>query len=236
MTDEPVQPRLPAAGAAEPGREPLLGHLPQDPDSWRGRWTTCPRSWKAWTPCCRDTYFCNFSIFQSMPDSWAIKQLFPIMPIHRLNERPTRRAVLGDITCDSDGKIDQFIDRRDVKRTLPAAPFRRPALLPGSVPAGGLPGDPRRPAQPLRRHQRRARQHGRRRRRDRRDGHQGRHGPRGAGLRGVRRRRADAPAAARPSRRRCARTRIDDQQAGRLLRFYEDGLQGYTYLEEGHEK
>jgi arginine decarboxylase len=65
-----------------------------------------------------DTYFCNFSLFQSMPDSWAIKQLFPVMPIHRLNERPTRPAVLGDITCDSDGKIDQFIDRRDVKRTL----------------------------------------------------------------------------------------------------------------------
>jgi arginine decarboxylase len=65
-----------------------------------------------------DTYFCNFSIFQSMPDSWAIKQLFPIMPIHRLNEAPTRRAVLGDITCDSDGKIDQFIDLRDVRNTL----------------------------------------------------------------------------------------------------------------------
>jgi arginine decarboxylase len=70
-----------------------------------------------------DTYFCNFSIFQSMPDSWAIKQLFPIMPIHRLSERPTRAAVLGDISCDSDGKIDQFIDRRDVKRTLPLHPF-----------------------------------------------------------------------------------------------------------------
>jgi len=65
-----------------------------------------------------DTYFCNFSLFQSMPDSWAIKQLFPIMPIHRLNEEPSRPAVLGDITCDSDGKIDAFIDRRDVKRTL----------------------------------------------------------------------------------------------------------------------
>lgn len=65
-----------------------------------------------------DTYFCNFSLFQSMPDSWAIKQLFPVMPIHRLAEEPTRHAVLGDITCDSDGKIDQFIDRRDVKRTL----------------------------------------------------------------------------------------------------------------------
>ena len=66
-----------------------------------------------------DTYFCNFSLFQSMPDSWAIKQLFPVMPIHRLDKPPTNHAVLGDITCDSDGKIDQFIDRRDVKRTLP---------------------------------------------------------------------------------------------------------------------
>ncbi len=65
-----------------------------------------------------DTYFCNFSVFQSMPDSWAIKQLFPIMPIHRLNESPNRKAVLGDITCDSDGKIDQFIDLRDVRNTL----------------------------------------------------------------------------------------------------------------------
>jgi arginine decarboxylase len=70
-----------------------------------------------------DTYFCNFSVFQSMPDSWAIKQLFPIMPIHRLNEAPTRRAVLGDITCDSDGKIDQFIDQRDVRQTLELHPF-----------------------------------------------------------------------------------------------------------------
>jgi arginine decarboxylase len=70
-----------------------------------------------------DTYFCNFSIFQSMPDSWAIKQLFPMMPIHRLNEVPTRRAVLGDITCDSDGKIDQFIDLRDVRNTLELHPY-----------------------------------------------------------------------------------------------------------------
>jgi arginine decarboxylase len=69
-----------------------------------------------------DTYFCNFSVFQSMPDAWAIKQLFPIMPIHRLNEAPTRRGVLGDITCDSDGKIDQFIDLRDVRSTLELHP------------------------------------------------------------------------------------------------------------------
>jgi arginine decarboxylase len=65
-----------------------------------------------------DTYFCNFSIFQSLPDSWAIEQLFPIMPVHRLDERPTRTAVLADITCDSDGKIDHFVSLRDVKRTL----------------------------------------------------------------------------------------------------------------------
>ncbi len=65
-----------------------------------------------------DTYFCNFSVFQSLPDSWAIDQLFPIMPIHRLDEQPTRNAVLADITCDSDGKIDRFVVLRDVKRTL----------------------------------------------------------------------------------------------------------------------
>jgi arginine decarboxylase len=65
-----------------------------------------------------DTYFCNFSVFQSLPDSWAIDQLFPILPIHRLHERPTRTAVLADITCDSDGKIDHFVSLRDVKRTL----------------------------------------------------------------------------------------------------------------------
>ena len=70
-----------------------------------------------------DTYFCNFSVFQSMPDSWAINQLFPLMPIHRLNERPMRRAVLGDITCDSDGKVDQFIDLKDVRSALELHPY-----------------------------------------------------------------------------------------------------------------
>ncbi|MDX2177757.1 MAG: biosynthetic arginine decarboxylase [Candidatus Sumerlaeia bacterium] len=66
----------------------------------------------------RDTYFCNFSVFQSMPDSWAIGQLFPVIPIHRMGEEPRRRAVLADITCDSDGKVDRFIDLHDVKSTL----------------------------------------------------------------------------------------------------------------------
>ena len=63
-------------------------------------------------------YLCNFSIFRSAPDSWAIRQLFPIMPIHRLNEQPTDFATLVDVTCDSDGKIDRFVDLKDVKQTL----------------------------------------------------------------------------------------------------------------------
>lgn len=63
-------------------------------------------------------YYCNFSVFQSAPDSWAIDQLFPIMPIHRLCEEPEVRATLADLTCDSDGKIDHFIDVEDVRDTL----------------------------------------------------------------------------------------------------------------------
>ena len=65
-----------------------------------------------------DIYHCNFSVFQSLPDSWAIEQIFPVMPIHRLAEEPTRHAILADITCDCDGKIDQFIDKRGMRRYL----------------------------------------------------------------------------------------------------------------------
>ena len=72
-----------------------------------------------------DTYFCNMSIFQSLPDSWAIDQLFPIMPLHRLEERPGRSAVLADITCDSDGKIDRFVSLRDIKRALEVHELRQ---------------------------------------------------------------------------------------------------------------
>ncbi len=64
------------------------------------------------------TYYGNFSVFQSVPDHWAVKQLFPIAPIHRHTEAPTVKATLADITCDSDGKIDQFIDLRDVKNVI----------------------------------------------------------------------------------------------------------------------
>lgn len=109
------------------------GHLPLDRRSYAEElfWTICrrirqfvrddecpPEELEGLDRMMSQTYFANFSLFQSIPDSWAIKQLFPVMPIHRLDERPTHHAVIGDITCDSDGKIDQFIDLRDVKRTL----------------------------------------------------------------------------------------------------------------------
>jgi len=68
-------------------------------------------------------FICNFSVFQSVPDSWAIDQLFPIMPIHRLNEAPDRKGYLADLTCDSDGKIDNFIDVRDIKDALELHPL-----------------------------------------------------------------------------------------------------------------
>ena len=71
-----------------------------------------------------DKYVLNFSVFQSLPDIWAIDQLFPILPIHRLNEKPAEFGTLADITCDSDGKIEKFIDLRDIKETLPLHSLR----------------------------------------------------------------------------------------------------------------
>ncbi|NNF07039.1 MAG: biosynthetic arginine decarboxylase, partial [Candidatus Eisenbacteria bacterium] len=85
-----------------------------------------------------DRYFCNFSVFQSLPDSWAIDQLFPIMPIHRLNERPTRRAHLQDVTCDSDGKIETYVggrrkkDRIDLHPLKPGEPYVLGIFLTGA--------------------------------------------------------------------------------------------------------
>jgi arginine decarboxylase len=178
-----------------------------------------------------DTYFCNFSLFQSIPDSWAIKQLFPVMPIHRLNEAPTREAVLGDITCDSDGKIDQFIDRRDVKRTLALHTFDGTPYYLGVFLVGAyqeilgdlhnLFGDTHAVHVSL--------------------------DPAGKVIledviKGdtvrevldyvefdaeqlVGRLRDSVEAAVRDGL-------MDLEQSGRLLRFYEDGLQGYTYLED----
>jgi len=182
-----------------------------------------------------DTYFCNFSLFQSMPDSWAIRQLFPIMPIHRLNERPTRHAILGDISCDSDGKIDQFIDRRDVKRTLPLHPFNGEPYYLGAFLLGAyqeilgdlhnLFGDTNAVHVSL-----------------------DENGEvildnviKGDTVREVleyvqfnsevllNQFRRDVEAALREGR-------IGYEESGRLLRFYEEGLYGYTYLEDGRAR
>jgi len=182
-----------------------------------------------------DTYFCNFSLFQSIPDSWAIKQLFPVMPIHRLNARPTQHAVLGDITCDSDGKIDQFIDRRDVKRTLPlhnvnGEPYYLGVFLVGAYQEilgdlHNLLGDTHAVHVSL--------------------------DERGsvvldAVIKGdtvtqvldyvefdaatlVRKLRNDVELAVRQGK-------ISYEESGRLLEFYEEGLQGYTYLEDPKER
>ena len=71
-----------------------------------------------------DIYYGNFSVFQSLPDSWAIDQLFPVMPVHRLNEFPSRQGIISDITCDSDGRIDHFIDPQGLKTTLDLHPLK----------------------------------------------------------------------------------------------------------------
>ena len=182
-----------------------------------------------------DTYFCNFSLFQSMPDSWAVKQLFPIMPIHRLNDPPTRHAVLGDISCDSDGKVDQFIDRRDVKKTLRlhglnGRPYYLGAFLVGAYQEilgdlHNLFGDTNAVHVTI-----------------------GDNGEvlldaviRGDTVREVldyvqfnanilqEQYRRDVEAALREGR-------IGYEESGRLLRFYEEGLNGYTYLEDVAEQ
>jgi arginine decarboxylase len=179
-----------------------------------------------------DTYFCNFSLFQSMPDSWAVKQLFPIMPIHRLDESPTRHAVLGDISCDSDGKVDQFIDRRDVKKTLSLHPFNNnsPYIL-GAFLLGAyqeilgdlhnLFGDTNAVHVSLDEHNEVVLETV----------------VQGDTVREVLNYvqysaqslidafRKDVELAVREQR-------VGYEEAGRLLRFYEEGLQGYTYLEQ----
>jgi arginine decarboxylase len=182
-----------------------------------------------------DTYFCNFSLFQSIPDSWAIKQLFPIMPIHRLNQPPSHHAVLGDITCDSDGKIDSFIDRRDVKRTLPlhtvnGEPYYLGVFLVGAYQEilgdlHNLFGDTHAVHVSL---------------------DSGGNVVLDAVIKGdtvrevldyvefdaetlIRKLRSDVELAVREGR-------MTYEESGRLLEFYEEGLQGYTYLEEPRDR
>lgn len=181
-----------------------------------------------------ETYYCNFSLFQSLPDSWAIKQLFPIMPIHRLTEQPTHQAILADITCDSDGKIDRFIDRHDVKRTLTLHEFRGEPYFLGVFLVGAyqeilgdlhnLFGDTNAVHVDL----------------DEDGDVVVETVINGDSVREVLsyvefdpntlvvRLRSSLEEAIR-------RGWIDDRQAGRLLRFYESGLEGYTYLENPSE-
>ena len=177
-----------------------------------------------------DTYFCNFSLFQSIPDSWAIKQLFPVMPIHRLDEKPSKHAVLGDITCDSDGKLDRFVDRRDVKKTLPlhtvnGEPYYLGVFLVGAYQEilgdlHNLFGDTHAVHVSL----------------DPNGGARLDTLVKGDTVREVLdyvefdaetllgKLRTDVETAVREGR-------MDNEGAGHLLRFYEEGLQGYTYLE-----
>ncbi len=90
-----------------------------------GRAKHSPEELKQLAKLLPDKYFCNFSLFQSLPDSWAIDQVFPIIPIHRLDERPDRSATLQDITCDSDGKIDNFISSSSGSTYLPVHSLRK---------------------------------------------------------------------------------------------------------------
>src|SRR6266849_2818796 len=182
-----------------------------------------------------DTYFCNFSLFQSMPDSWAVKQLFPIMPIHRLNEEPSHHGILGDISCDSDGKVDQFIDRRDVKKTLALHPYTGEDYYLGAFLVGAyqeilgdlhnLFGDTN--AVHVR-------------------ASESDEVILEAGIKGdtvrevlkyvqfsaenlVTQLRRDVETALREGR-------MGYEESGQLLKFYEEGLLGYTYLEDVHER
>ena len=180
-----------------------------------------------------DTYFCNYSIFQSMPDSWAIRHLFPILPIHRLNEEPMRRATLADITCDSDGRIDRFIDLYDAKSVLPLHSFTGQSYFLASFLVGAyqeilgdlhnLLGDTN--AVHISQDE------------------EGEvvidHVVKGDRVRDVlsyvqyssdellASMRKDVELAVRNKK-------ITLEESGRFLRFYESGLQGYTYLEEPH--
>jgi arginine decarboxylase len=98
--------------------EHLFWQICRKVNHWVPEMRYVPEEVEKVTKALADQYLANFSIFQSMPDHWAIQQLFPIMPVHRLDEEPSRNATLVDITCDSDGKVTKFIDLRDVKDTL----------------------------------------------------------------------------------------------------------------------
>ena len=183
-----------------------------------------------------DTYFCNFSLFQSIPDSWAIKQLFPVMPIHRLTERPSNHAVIGDITCDSDGKMERFVDRRDVKKTIPLHPYNGQPYFLGVFLVGAyqeILGDL---------HNLFGDTHAVHVRLGANGGEEGdaarvEHVIKGDMVNEVLRYVQYDPEVLMTKLRRDVEIavhagRMEDQQAGRLLKFYEEALEGYTYLED----
>ena len=180
-----------------------------------------------------DTYFCNYSIFQSMPDSWAIRHLFPILPIHRLNEEPKRRATLADITCDSDGRIDRFIDLYDAKGVLPLHSFTGQSYFLASFLVGAyqeILGDL---------HNLLGSTNAVHISQDEEGEVVIDHVVKGDRVRDVlsyvqysadellASMRKDVELAVRNKK-------ITLEESGRFLRFYESGLQGYTYLEEPH--
>jgi arginine decarboxylase len=177
-----------------------------------------------------DTYFGNFSVFQSAPDHWAVKQLFPVVPLHRLNERPTRRGVFADLTCDSDGKMDRFIDLRDVKSSLELHPWNGEPYLIGVFMVGAyqeilgdlhnLFGDTN--AIHVRVEE---------------DGYRIDHVVEGDSvtevLGYVQYDRADLVRRVRAASEEALRARaITFEESALLLRRFEEGLSGYTYLEE----
>ena len=90
----------------------------------KGKLKQSPKEFNELDSTLADIYYCNFSVFQSLPDSWAIDQIFPIMPIHRLDEEPNRQGILSDMTCDSDGRITHFIDPQGLRNTLALHPLR----------------------------------------------------------------------------------------------------------------
>ena len=144
-----------------------------------------------------DQYMANFSLFQSAPDHWAFDQLFPIVPLHRMEEVPTKDCTIVDITCDSDGKIDRFIENDGVDETLSLhALLPGRAVLPRHVHDRRLPGHHGRHAQPVRPGERDPRVRGRRGSGGllHRGGHPRRHHREGALARAVRARRALPPA------------------------------------------
>lgn len=104
--------------------ENLFLHVLQGIDAVLNTMEKIPIELKGFNESLADIYYGNFSLFQSLPDSWAIDQLFPIMPIHRLDEKLTREAIIADITCDCDGKIDRFISEHDYSKTLPLHPLK----------------------------------------------------------------------------------------------------------------